>query len=60
MGYRSALIHEAHACFRGRWFIVSLIATLGFAIAAGIECVARASYWHNLDPFYLTRCLPRL
>lgn len=54
MGYSLALNHEAHVCFHGRWFRVSLVVAIGLAIAAGIEAVVRALYWYNLDSFYLS------
>lgn len=54
MGVCAALQHEAVACFRGKWFACACLAAGGLSVAAGVECVLKAVYWHGIDQFYLS------
>ena len=54
MAICAVLRHEAAVCFRGKWFALACLAAGGLSIAAGVECVQKALYWHGIDQFYLS------
>lgn len=54
MRIRTALRHEADVCFKGKPFAITCFIAGGLSVAAGVECVQKALYWHGIDDFYLS------